>query len=140
MQSPQWRLTLFTSFFLFCTIDSYSQKREDLVGSWKIVKVELAPDAPPEMKQGLEMLSQIMLNSTFQFKENNSFSMDTPIPDLATKEGLWNYDAQKKFIKVTERPSNGKQGVLMEISVRVKNGKYLFFMDETSVILTVAKK
>jgi len=140
MQSPQWRLTLFTLFCFLCTTVSFSQKREDLVGSWKIVKVELAPDAPPEMKQGLDMLSQIMLNSTFQFKENNSFSMDSPDADLATKDGLWQYNAQKKSIKVTERPVNGKQGVLMDITVQVKNGKYLFFMDETSVILTVAKK
>jgi Domain of unknown function (DUF5004) len=140
MQSPQWRLTLFTLFCFLCTTVSYSQKREDLVGSWKIVKVELAPDAPPEMKQGLDILSQIMLNSTFQFKENNSFSMDSPDADLATKDGIWQYDSVKKSIRVKERPVNGKQGVLMDITVQVKNGKYLFFMDETSVILTVAKK
>lgn len=140
MQTSKGLITLFTFIGLVYTTASYSQKREDLVGSWKIVKVELAPDAPPEMKQGLEMLSQVMLNSTFQFKENNSFSMDSPIPDLATKDGLWQYNAQKKAIKVTERPVNGKQGVLMDITVQVKNGNYLFFMDETSVILTVAKK
>ncbi len=140
MQTSKGLITLFTLIGLVYTTASYSQKREDLVGNWKIVKVELAPDAPPEMKQGLDILSQIMLNSTFQFKENNSFSMDSPDADLATKDGIWQYDSVKKSIRVKERPVNGKQGVLMDITVQVKNGKYLFFMDETSVILTVAKK
>lgn len=130
-------LTLITLFNLFLWNTSFSQKREDLIGDWKIMKVELLPNAEPEVKQGIGFLTPIFLKSVFHFKENNACSFSCPDPDMDIKEAAWQYDFSKKSIQIK---SKGKPGVLMEITVREQNGKYLFFLAESPIILTVVKK
>jgi hypothetical protein len=119
---------------------SYAQESQDLIGDWKIIKVELSPNTQEEEKQMLSMITQIFLKSTFHFNANNSFSFDSPDKDLATKNGIWHFDARKKYITIVERVSKGIPGQLMGINVEVSNGKYLFLMEETPLILTVTKK
>jgi hypothetical protein len=129
-------LILFTLFGKF----SYSQQNDDLIGDWKITKVELAPNAGQEENEMIGMLTQIFLKSTFHFKNNSLFSFDSPDKDLAIKDAIWKFDITKKYIKITERVSKGKSGQLMGITLIVKEGQYSFLMEETPVILTVIKK
>jgi hypothetical protein len=118
----------------------YAQQGVDLIGDWKITKVEMGPDAAQEERQMLEMLTQIFLKSTFHFKNNSLFSFDSPDKDLAIQDAVWRFDTAKKYIKISERVSKGKPGQLMGIIVIVKEGKYFFQMEETPVILAVMKK
>ena len=94
-----YTITFIILFTLF-TNSSYSQQNEDLIGDWKITKVELKPSAGEEEKPMLVMLSQIFSKSTFHFKNNNLFSFDSPDKDLAIKEANWKFDSIKKYIKV----------------------------------------
>lgn len=131
------------AFFILFTLlskSSYSQQNEDLIGDWKITKVELAPNAGQEEREMLGMLNQIFSKSTFHFKNNSLFSFDSPDKDLAIRDAIWKFDITKKYIKITERVSKGKPGQLMGITVIFKEGQYSFFMEETPVILTVIKK
>lgn len=118
----------------------YAQKAEDFIGDWKIIKVELSPNAEQEAKQFFSKLNAIFLKSTFHFKPNNSFSFDSPDEDLSIKDAVWQFDIKKQTIKVMERKSKGTPGLLMGIIVKETNGGYLFLMEETPVILTVVKK
>lgn len=140
MSSKNRRLIMFFSLnFLFASL-SHSQKTGDFVGNWKVVKVELSPTADEEEKQSIGMIRQIFLKSTFHFKADSSFSFDAPDKDLVVKDGIWQFDSNKKYIKVTERPSVKAPGQLMGITVAAKKDNYLFAMDETPLILTVSKK
>jgi hypothetical protein len=134
-----YTITFIILFTLF-TNSSYSQQNEDLIGDWKITKVDLKPSAGEEEKQMLVMLSQIFSKSTFHFKNNNLFSFDSPDKDLAIKEANWKFDSIKKYIKVTERVTKGNPGQLMGITVKLIEGQYLFLMEESPIILTVVKK
>lgn len=124
---------------LFASL-SYSQKAKDLVGSWKVVKVELSPNADEAEKQNIGTIRQYFLKATFHFKADSSFSLDTPDTDLAVNDGLWKFDASKKYIKVVERPPVKSPGILMGITVKVENDNYLFLIDETPITITVSKK
>jgi hypothetical protein len=140
MFSSKRRLALVTIFSLWFVNTSFSQKREDLIGEWKIVKVELSPDAGPEEKQGLNFLSQVLLKSAFQFRENNTCTFSCSDPEMEIKDGAWQFDAGLKLIRVLEGKSKAKPGVLMEISVQEIKGKVTFLMKETPVILSVVKQ
>jgi hypothetical protein len=119
---------------------AFSQATVDFIGDWKIIKVELSPGAGQEEKQMLGIVTPIFLKSLFHFKPNNSFSFDSPDKDLSIKDGVWQFDVKKQYIKITERPSKGTPGQLMGIAVKAANGEYLFQMEETPMILTVVKK
>jgi hypothetical protein len=124
---------------LFSNI-SYSQTRQDFVGDWKIIKVELSRTADEEEKQRVEMISTIFLKSTFHFKTNNSFSFECPNKELAIKDGVWQFDINKKYLNITEQTTKGTPGQLMGIVVKPSGQQYLFLLEETPIILTVAKK
>ena len=119
---------------------SYSQKPEDIIGDWKVVKVELLPSADQEEKQNIGILRKTLLKSTFHFKSNNLFSFDCPDKELAIKTAFWTFDSTSQKIKVIERISKGHASFLMEITVKVLNGNYLFLMDESPVMLTVERE
>ena len=133
------KLLLVFSFSLLSKL-SYSQTTADFIGDWKIIKVELSPNAGQEEKQMLAMLKTIFLKSMFHFRPNNSFSFNSPDKDLSVKDGVWQFDLKKQYLKVVERKSKGTPGQLMGITVKEANGGYLFLMEETPVILTVVKK
>ena len=135
-----YRTITFIILFTVLTKPSFSQQNDDLIGDWKITKVELTPNAGQEEKQMLVMLRQIFSKSTFHFKNNNLFSFESPDKDLAIKEASWKFDVTKKYIKVTERVTKGNSGQLMGITVKIIAGQYLFFMEESPVVLTVIKK
>jgi hypothetical protein len=136
-----FKMTFFIFFVLLCKM-SFSQQNEDLIGHWKITKVELVPNAGQEERQMLATLTKLFLKSTFHFKNNSLCSFDSPDKYLAIKDAIWKFDSTKKYIQIVERPIKGKgrPGVLMEINVKVTDGQYLFYMQETPVILTVIKK
>lgn len=133
-------LILLFSFNLLLTSFSYSQKAEDFVGNWKVVKVDLSPIADEAEKQSIATIRQIFLKSTFHFKADSSFSLEAPDKDLAVRDGVWQFDPNKKYIKVTERPSVKSPGQLMGITVKLEKDSYLFIIDETPLVLTVSKK
>ncbi|MGZ3846462.1 MAG: hypothetical protein ACXVBH_10430 [Flavisolibacter sp.] len=135
----QWFKLLLSLFLLLFTKFSFSQAPSDLMGDWKIIKVELSPNAGQEEKQMLGKMAPIFLKSLFHFKPNNSFSFDSPDKDLSIKDGVWQFDVNKQYIKVTERTSKGTPGQLMGIAVKAANGRYLFQMEETPIILTVTR-
>jgi len=120
-------------------IPALSQSKQDLIGNWKVVNVELLPDAAQEEKQMLGTLKSLLLKSTFHFKENNLFTLKSPDKELSTNDAIWKFDDSKKLVIVTERVSKGNPGVLMEIVVKAKDGKYIFLMTETPLILFVEK-
>ena len=120
-------------------MNSYSQQHADLIGDWKIIKVDLKPDAGEEGIQILQLVKPIFLKSKFHFKLNNLFSFDSPDKDLATEEGIWQFDNEKKYIKVMEKVSKGIPGLLMGIEVKLLNEGFLFIMEETPLVLTIAR-
>ncbi len=130
---------LFSSSLLFGKF-SYSQQQEDLIGDWNIIKVELAPNSKQLDKQLLEMAAPIFLKSTFHFKDNKIFSFDSPNKELAIKDAIWEFDNKKKYVNVFERVAKGIPGKLMGIIVKIQDGKYSFFVEESPLILTVEKK
>jgi hypothetical protein len=116
-----------------------SQSKQDLIGNWKVINVELLPDGEQEEKQMLATVKSIFLKSTFHFKENNLFTLKSPDKELSTNDAIWKFDDNKKIVVVTERVSKGNPGVLMEIVVKAKDGKYVFLTTETPLILFVEK-
>jgi hypothetical protein len=116
-----------------------SQSKQDLIANWKVINVELLPDGEQEEKQMLATVKSIFLKSTFHFKENNLFTLKSPDKELSTNDAIWKFDDNKKIVVVTERVSKGNPGVLMEIVVKAKDGKYVFLMTETPLILFVEK-
>ena len=131
---------LLLSSSLFFGKFSYSQQREDLIGDWNIIKVELVANSKQIDKQLLEMATPIFLKSTFHFKDNKIFSFDSPNNELAIKEAIWEFDNKKNYITVFERVSKGIPGMLMGIIVKAQGGKYFFILEESPLILTVEKK
>lgn len=116
-----------------------SQTKQDLLGDWKVVDLALSPDAEPEEKQMLETLKALFMKSTFHFKANNLFTLKSPDKELATNDANWSFSESKKTVTVTERTTKGTPGVLMEIAVKSKDGKFYFLMSETPLVLVVEK-
>jgi len=130
-------VALFISLTLLCKA-SYSQ--QDMLGDWKITKVEIAPNASQKEKGMLGKVAQIFSKSTFHFKNDSKFSLDSPDKDFAIRDAIWKFDSTKNYIKIIERVSKGKAGLLMGITVKVVEEQYSFIMEETPIILTVKKK
>lgn len=128
-------LILFTSLSKY----SYSQQTEDILGDWKIIKVELAQNAKQEEQKMMGVLKSLFSKSTFHFKKDSLFSFDAPDKALAIKNAFWKFDSTKNYIKVTEKASPKKGDQLMGIKVKIVDGVYLFTMEETPIILTVKK-
>lgn len=132
--------------FIFCSVLGlimhvavFAQTKQDLMGDWKVVDVVLAPNAETAEKQMLEQLKGVFLKSTFHFKANNVFVLKSPDKELAIANANWNFDERKKEIAVTQAKAKGTPGLLMEMAVKVKDGKYYFLMAETPLVLVVEK-
>lgn len=139
LRNYSFKLLLSLCLLLFAKA-SFSQATADFIGDWKIIKVELSTRAGKEEKHMLGIVTPIFLKSLFHFKLNNSFSFDSPDKDLLIKDGVWQFDLKKQYIKITERTSKGTAGQLMGITIKAANGEYLFQIEETPMILTVTKK
>lgn len=124
---------------LFPSTCLYSQQTKDLIGQWKVVKVDLSADAKKEEKEKIGLLNTIFSKVVFHFKADSSFRLDASDEGLAVKDGIWEYDETKKSCTVYERQYTGVRGKLMMINVKQINDKYLFLMGETPIILEVRK-
>jgi len=131
---------LLVSILLLFSKFSYAQTEADFIGDWKIIKVDMLPSAGQEEKQMFQKVRSIFSKSTFHFKSNNLFSFDSPDIDLSIKDGIWNFDAKNRYITISERMSKGTRDLLMGIYVKETIGGFLFYMEETSVILMVTRK
>lgn len=134
-------LIFFISIFcLVITKHSNAQTVEDIIGNWKVVKVELTPDAKTEEKNAFEMVNTMFLQTMFNINSDNSFSFITTNKDLTIPSATWSYNSTTKTITVIGiAPDTQKKGLLMEIIVNIIEGNYLFKLNETPVILTVLK-
>jgi hypothetical protein len=118
----------------------FAQKAQDLLGDWTIVNVELAPQANPQDRHFINIMTATFLKSQFHFKSSSAFSFDSPDEDLATTNAFWHFDEATRLVTVSEAGERKKAGKLMAFTVVSVNGKYFFVMDEIPLILTVKKK
>lgn len=141
MTFKKYLAIIFLFSVLFPSTGVYSQQIKDLIGEWKVVKVDLSADAKKEEKEKAGMLKAIFSKVVFHFLADSSFRLDAQQKDLAIKDGIWEYDEGKKKCIVFERQNTrvGLRGKLMAMTVQLINDRYLFLFEETPLILEVKK-
>ncbi|MES2431754.1 MAG: hypothetical protein V4556_12515 [Bacteroidota bacterium] len=139
MTLRNFRFIILFSLSLFVYKHSFSQQTGDLIGDWKVTKVEMASTADPKEKQALVLVEPIFLKSIFHFKTDSLFSYDSPDEGFAVESANWHFDEKEKKVSVTRKISTGSPGILMGITVKKEEGNYLFLMEGTPLLLYVKK-
>ncbi len=126
---------------LIFSINSFSQEinREDLVGNWKVVKIESSPSHP-----NFKPLIEGFGTATFFLNSDASFSIETKnksqlfsMMTEMTNNSKWRYNAKGKIIEIGSKKDNY---TIMGIIVQEINGKTYFNLEESNVILLMNKK
>jgi len=123
---------------IFFPGSTYSQTKEELIGTWKVIKVQLSEDARKEEKAMIGKLAGIFKKTTFNFREDGSFILKSPEKDL-NKPGTWVFDENNKHIIVWDKESKGIPGRLMGMFTKKENDNLVFGMEGSAVILTLSK-
>lgn len=116
-----------------------AQEANDFVGKWKVISVALTPDASQKERQFLTVFRAAFLNAIFEFKANRFFSLDAPDKEVAIPEGVWMYDAKRKYLDVSEKSPPETRSQLMGMTVKKTPAGFEFLVDETPLILTVKR-
>ncbi|MFC4740500.1 dienelactone hydrolase family protein [Flavobacterium ponti] len=135
--------TIFFAIFLSVTSTFFGQNitKEFVTGTWKVTGM-LPFDS--RGNQDIKELIDGFKNSTFLFSENGNFQISTTKSSKVfkmitgmTAKSKWKVDSEKNLIKIgTTKDSYTKMG----IQVGSKEGKIVFYLDETAMYLFVEKQ
>ena len=121
----------------FISVTALSQKKDDITGNWKVIRVMVPADLEGDT-QGIEKMKKIMLQTSFNFKSDGSCTVNSPDKEIQFKKSKWTFNDKEKSISI-DGEINGDKGLLMKIIVSSKNNKWYFEMFETPVTLEVQK-
>lgn len=138
------KTVLFSILLSMFFLNSIAQTKEELVGTWTVTKVSLAPTAPKEFKDGYDKMVKGMQNSTMEFAQDGKCNI--ALLELMAKEAgaslngktTWVYNEIDKSIVVYEGAGKNKD-TLMKMYVKKVGKKYIFIGDETYLVFDVKK-
>lgn len=138
------KTVLFSILLSMFFLNSFAQTKEELVGTWTVTKVSLAPTAPKEFKDGYEKLVKGILNSKMEFAQDGKCNI--ALLELMAKESggslngktTWAYNEIDKSIIVYEGSGKNKD-TLMKMYVKKEGKKYNFIADEAYLVFDVKK-
>lgn len=138
------KTVLFSILLSVFFLNSIAQAKEELVGTWTVTKVSLAPNAPKEFKEGYDKMVKGMQHSTMEFEQDGKCKI--AILELMAKEAgaslngktSWVYNEIDKSIIVSEGSGKSKD-TLMKMYVKKEGKKYMFIGDETYLVFDVKK-
>ncbi|QEC42436.1 hypothetical protein [Pseudobacter ginsenosidimutans] len=138
------KTVLFSILLSVFFLNSIAQTKEELVGTWTVTKVSLAPNAPKEFKEGYDKMVKGMQHSTMEFEQDGKCKI--AILELMAKEAgaslngktSWVYNEIDKSIIVSEGSGKSKD-TLMKMYVKKEGKKYMFIGDETYLVFDVKK-
>jgi hypothetical protein len=125
-------LTIF-SFFL----QAQSITETKLVGTWKVnaINTKLQNNLSSEQVEILDELKFKFNESTFHFNANKTFEWVIEISDLKkmTENSIWRLNSSYivEIIKTKD--------LIMEITIKFKNGKYYAIITEMPFVLEIEK-
>lgn len=135
--------TLFLALLLSVTTFFFGQNitKDFVTGSWKVTGM-LPFDS--RGNQEIKELVDGFNNSTFLFSENGDFQISTTKSSKVfkmitgmTAKSKWKVDSEKNLIKIGTSKDNFS---IMGIQVSSKEGKIIFYLDETAMYLFVEKQ
>ncbi|THU40660.1 DUF5004 domain-containing protein [Niastella caeni] len=121
----------------FISLTALSQKKEDITGNWKVIRVLLPAELKGD-KQGIQKMEKIMLQTSFHFNSDGSCTVNSPEKEMQFKKCKWTFNNKEKSISINGEV-NGEKGLLMIIIVSLKNNKWYFELVETTVTLEVQR-
>lgn len=127
---------------IFCVAKSQITKSEELIGKWKTVSVNstIGQYVEPEFKDRSDSLVKLMNGTEFQFNKDGSFSMKISITALNVKKAHWEFKKETNSILIQELNEYKKnKSLLMEIEIKMIDGKMCFFPIETFSAFEVKK-
>ncbi|RYD94425.1 MAG: hypothetical protein EOP54_17530 [Sphingobacteriales bacterium] len=129
----------FLALVLLTTLLSFTNL-ETITGKWKIDQATLSTTgsklSPEQTAMTVKMVKKLFVNTVFDFKADHSFTATPGLPSMP-KNLKWEYNAATGFISVYE--ANAGKSRVMEIIASEKNGKVIFKMQETPLVLDVHK-
>ncbi|WP_127130640.1 hypothetical protein [Pseudoflavitalea rhizosphaerae] len=138
------KAVLFSILLSVFFLKSFAQTKEELVGTWTVTRVSLAPNAPKEFKDGYEKMVKGIVNSKMEFAQDGKCNI--ALLELMAKESggalngktSWVYNEIDKSIIVSEGSGKNKD-TLMKMYVKKEGKKYVFVGDETYLVFDVKK-
>lgn len=134
---------LILTFLILVGHLAFSQERNDLIGSWKVLQVKVPDDIQPPSDQveQMKMLKEVFNQSTFDFYEDGRANFNVSISDIEIKNGYWVFDEINKKITIKEwkDKDNPKASRLMDIVVQNVEGKLIFWIEESPFGLIMSR-
>lgn len=113
---------------------------DDLIGVWKVVKIELTRTTK-ESKEQLKVLEPAFMKSKFELKKDENFNFPIDFSDIAIKNAHWRFNSFTNTILVQEwKDKNSKGSLLMEIQVIKVGEKTYFLLTESPFKIEVIKQ
>lgn len=129
------------SLLLICslmTLITCAQTKNDIPGKWKTVKVVTTAQVKKIDPQFTQLLEKMMIQVSFEFNEDGSCSVDAPEKDMQINDARWTFNEKDRSINI-KRKIDGKEELLMRITVSKKDNKWYFEILETPATLEVQK-
>ena len=114
-------------------VTGQSKLEKDIVGVWKPSKIyDIGAVVPDAHKEQVKVMQEKLLDSKFEFKDDNNFSFESSFKEMAIKNGHWKILADNGEIIIQEwKDKDNPRSVLMSITVLQKDGKTIFMLEET---------
>ena len=113
-------------------------KETEIIGTWKVLNIGTIKGASKEEKNAAKQLINAFHNAKFKFTEDRHFSFDFEIEDMSIRNGYWKLNNSSKTYIIQDQKD--KTAILMEIDAKKVNGKILFKLSETLIVLEVEKE
>ncbi len=134
-------------FFSILTIQSslcQTVSQPDVTGVWTVTQATMDQNLSAKEKQMMELMKKGFVNSTFQFKADGKFFIVFPKDAPAFMEEMkflnnqnWIFNQEDQLILIGTKADNYS---IMQLYVKKTEGKYLFVMSDTPMILEMVKK
>ncbi len=127
--------------FLGGKTSAQSLTGDEIVGTWKVLEINVLKELPQEQLAMMAMLKDAFLKAKFTFEENHNFSFDFTFEGMAISEARWTYnEATNSYtIQASQKKANS-QKLLMEIITKKEGDKILFYLSESSISLEMKKE
>ncbi len=121
-------------------ISAQSLVGDEIVGTWKVLKINVLKELPPEQLQLMAMLKNAFLKAKFTFEENQNFSFDFQLQGMAISNAKWNFNKDNNSYTIQASNEKNNNKMLMEIITKKEADKILFFLSESSVSLEMQRE
>ena len=119
-----------------------SVSTEELKGTWTVASVTYAAnDYTSAELARVEPLRKAFLDATFTFKKKKHFTFSINFEGLGIKDAQWQLDDTAHAIVIREWKDKGSgKSELMLIKTKKDNGRIIFMLDETLLVLEMKKQ